>query len=80
VTDDDFELAFRLSKIDPPCDACLITSPALRKLAEIWFNAGLDVGIKACNDVGGFLAGHGSIDGPIVADAVRKEIQKAKLK
>lgn len=80
MTEDDFNLAFRLSKIEPPCDACLITSPALRELAELWFNAGLDVGIKACNDVGGFLAGHGSRDGPIVAHAIRKEIRKAKLK
>ena len=40
MTDDDFNLAFRLQGIDQPCDACMITSPALRKLAEVWFAAG----------------------------------------
>lgn len=40
MTEDDFNLAFRLERIEPPCGACLITSPALRKLADIWFAAG----------------------------------------
>lgn len=40
MTNDEFDLGFRLSDIEPPCDACMITSPALRKLAEVWFAAG----------------------------------------